>query len=64
MSSTLQSVVPVNNPPSAEESELLQEFGGHEPESGDSLLAALRKELSSRASGSFQPQEEGEVRYE
>lgn len=56
----------MNNPPSAEESELLQEFGGHEPEVGNDLLTALRKERASRAKGSFQPQEEGEgeVRYE
>lgn len=55
----------MNNPPSAEELELLQECGGHEPEAGVDLLAALRKELASRARDSFQPQEEeGEVRYE
>ncbi|OGJ70033.1 hypothetical protein A3H90_03735 [Candidatus Peribacteria bacterium RIFCSPLOWO2_02_FULL_55_36] len=34
----------MNNPPSAEELELLQEYGGHDPEVGDDLLAALRKE--------------------
>lgn len=59
-------MVPVNNPPSAEEVELLQEFGGHEPESGDDLLMALRKERTLRAWNSFQQQKEDEegVRYE
>lgn len=44
--------------------ELLQECGGHEPEAVSDLLMALRKERASRARDSFQPWEEGEVRYE
>jgi len=33
-----------NYPPSEEESELIQDYGGHEPHVGDMLLAALREE--------------------
>lgn len=54
----------MDNPLSAEELELLQECGGHDPEAGNALLAALRKERASRARDSFQPQEDGDVRYE
>lgn len=37
--------------PYDEERELLQDFGGHEPENGDAILVALRKEQVSQVRG-------------
>lgn len=33
-----------NEPPSDEELELMQDYGGHEPQVGEALLTALREE--------------------
>ncbi|MBI2523909.1 hypothetical protein HYW11_01685 [Candidatus Peregrinibacteria bacterium] len=49
-----------NPSPSEEELELMQDYGGHEPEVGDDLLAALREERKPV----LQPPLEGSFSYQ